>query len=121
ESNKELSKEKYEELSRKEKREYNKKRKNKKIKKSTLDYIDYLYFDDRGFLKHKNGYMEILEIIPRDLMNLNEENTLGLIQTNAKFYISYKQDIKIISMNFPVSFINQIEYLNDLLINEKNT
>lgn len=118
---KKLSEEKYKELSRKEKRQYNKERKNKKIRKSTLDYIDYLYFDDRGFLKHKEGYMEILEIIPQDLMNLNEENTLSLIHTNSKFYLSYKQDIKIISMNFPVSFVNQIEYLKNLLSNEEDT
>ena len=110
----------FENLSRKEKKKYKKEQKKKKIEKTTLDLIDILYFDNRDYLKHKKGYIEILEIIPQDLMNLNYENTLNLIQKNSYFYMSYQQDIKIISMNFPVNFEEQIQYFNTLLENENN-
>src|SRR5699024_3748231 len=110
----------FENLSRKEKKKYKKEQKKKKIEKTTLDLRDILYFDNRDYLKHKKGYIEILEIIPQALMNLNYENTLNLIQKNSYFYMSYQQDIKIISMNFPVNFEEQIQYFNTLLENENN-
>lgn len=93
------------------------KRKKLKIKKSTLDYIDFSYFTENGYIKHKTDdiFIEILQIDTIDVSNLNSNHIDTIIYENAQFYRKYTDDIKIISMNFPCDYKEQIEYFTNKL------
>lgn len=93
----------------------------KRIKKTTLDYIDFLTIKDDKFIKHKDGtFIEILEIIPKNLNNLTPGEKEKLIKKNNEFYISYSNDIKIIYLNYPNNFESQKNFLISLINQETN-
>lgn len=93
----------------------------KKIKKSTLDYIDFQKINDDKFIKHKDGsFIEILEIIPLNLENLKPEFKQSLINKNSKFYSSYSKDIKIIYINYPYQFYKQKQFIINKIEKEED-
>lgn len=93
----------------------------KKIKKSTLDYIDFQKINDDKFIKHKDGsFIEILEIIPLNLENLKPEFKQSLINKNSKFYSSYSKDIKIIYINYPNEFYKQKQFIINKIEKEED-
>ena len=93
----------------------------KKIKKSTLDYIDFLSIKDNKFIKHKDGsFIEILEIVPLNLNNINPDFKQSLIDKNSNFYLSYSNDIKLIYINYPNDFSKQKQFLINKIEKEEN-
>lgn len=93
----------------------------KKIKKSTLDYIDFLSIKDNKFIKHKDGsFIEILEIVPLNLNNINPDFKQSLIDKNSNFYLSYSNDVKLIYINYPNDFSKQKQFLINKIEKEEN-
>lgn len=93
----------------------------KKIKKSTLDYIDFLSIKDNKFIKHKDGSLiEILEIVPLNLNNINPDFKQSLIDKNSNFYLSYSNDVKLIYINYPNDFSKQKQFLINKIEKEEN-
>lgn len=93
----------------------------KKIKKSTLDYIDFQTIKDNKFIKHKDGsFIEILEIIPLNLNNINPSFKQSLIDKNSNFYLSYSNDIKLIYINYPNDFSKQKQFLINKIEKEED-
>lgn len=113
--NEEMKKNEYKELIKKEKKL------RKKIKKSTLDYIDFLSIKDNKFIKHKDGsFIEILEIVPLNLNNINPDFKQSLIDKNSNFYLSYSNDVKLIYINYPNDFSKQKQFLINKIEKEEN-
>lgn len=113
--NEELKENEYKELIKKEKKL------RKKIKKSTLDYIDFLSIKDNKFIKHKDGsFIEILEIVPLNLNNINPDFKQSLIDKNSNFYLSYSNDVKLIYINYPNDFSKQKQFLVNKIEKEEN-
>lgn len=113
--NEEMKENKYKELIKKEKKL------RKKIKKSTLDYIDFLSIKDNKFIKHKDGsFIEILEIVPLNLNNINPDFKQSLIDKNSNFYLSYSNDVKLIYINYPNDFSKQKQFLINKIEKEEN-
>ncbi|WP_314938193.1 hypothetical protein [Parvimonas micra] len=113
--NEELKENEYKELIKKEKKL------RKKIKKSTLDYIDFLSIKDNKFIKHKDGsFIEILEIVPLNLNNINPDFKQSLIDKNSNFYLSYSNDVKLIYINYPNDFSKQKQFLINKIEKEEN-
>ncbi|MDY3050817.1 MAG: hypothetical protein SOR31_04195 [Parvimonas sp.] len=93
----------------------------KKVKKTTLDYIDFRFIKDGKFIKHKDGSLiEILEIVPLNLNNINPNFKQDLINKNGDFYIAYSNDIKLIYLNYPNDFEKQKSFLMTKMEKEKN-
>jgi hypothetical protein len=113
--NEEMKENEYKELIKKEKKL------RKKIKKSTLDYIDFLLIKDNKFIKHKDGsFIEILEIVPLNLNNINPDFKQSLIDKNSNFYLSYSNDVKLIYINYPNDFSKQKQFLINKIEKEEN-
>ena len=113
--NEELKENEYKELIKKEKKL------RKKIKKSTLDYINFLSIKDNKFIKHKDGsFIEILEIVPLNLNNINPDFKQSLIDKNSNFYLSYSNDVKLIYINYPNDFSKQKQFLINKIEKEEN-
>lgn len=113
--NEELKENEYKELIKKEKKL------RKKIKKSTLDYIDFLSIKDNKFIKHKDGsFIEILEIVPLNLNNINPDFKQSLIDKNSNFYLSYSNDVKLIYINYPNDFSKQKQFLINKIEKDEN-
>ncbi|WP_347713758.1 hypothetical protein [uncultured Parvimonas sp.] len=113
--NEEMKENEYKELIKKEKKL------RKKIKKSTLDYIDFLSIKDNKFIKHKDGsFIEILEIVPLNLNNINPDFKQSLIDKNSNFYLSYSNDVKLIYINYPNDFSKQKQFLINKIEKEEN-
>jgi len=114
-ANEEMKENEYKELIKKEKKL------RKKIKKSTLDYIDFLSIKDNKFIKHKDGsFIEILEIVPLNLNNINPDFKQSLIDKNSNFYLSYSNDVKLIYINYPNDFSKQKQFLINKIEKEEN-
>lgn len=93
----------------------------KKIQKSTLDYIDFQTIKDDKFIKHKDGsFIEILEIMPLNLNNINPGFKQSLIDKNSNFYLSYSNDIKLIYINYPNDFSKQKQFLINKIEKEED-
>ena len=113
--NEEMKENEYKELIKKEKKI------RKKIKKSTLDYIDFLSIKDNKFIKHKDdSFIEILEIVPLNLNNINPDFKQSLIDKNSNFYLSYSNDVKLIYINYPNDFSKQKQFLINKIEKEEN-
>ena len=113
--NEEMKENEYKELIKKEKKL------RKKINKSTLDYIDFLSIKDNKFIKHKDGsFIEILEIVPLNLNNINPDFKQSLIDKNSNFYLSYSNDVKLIYINYPNDFSKQKQFLINKIEKEEN-
>jgi putative uncharacterized protein PCP48 len=113
--NEEMKENEYKELIKKEKKL------RKKIKKSTLDYIDFQIIKDDKFIKHKDGsFIEILEIVPLNLNNINPDFKQSLIDKNSNFYLSYSNDVKLIYINYPNDFSKQKQFLINKIEKEEN-
>lgn len=92
-----------------------KKKRNRKEKEtfySNLKVLNIRNYDYelQAFIM-KSGYLDIMEIEPRDRDNLQDDAVTFDVYTMASFYRLYSSDIKFITLNFPISTEPQQEYL----------
>ena len=77
--------------------------------KNNLDILPIRYYDeDAGaFVLNDGSYFDIYEKVADDVDNMMEDEVQMLMIRLAKFLKLYKDDIKIISMNFPTNLLSQ--------------
>lgn len=63
-------------------------------------------------LQQGKGYMDIVQLQSKDIYSPSTQETEYDILMLAKFLQSYAQDIKIVSMNFPVDMQKQLDAIN---------
>ena len=109
---KKRKKEKPKKLSRKEKKQLKKEEKQKrkelkeeykKVDKNILDILPFLEIAEDDTFKTKNGYIDIFQIDTKDLNSLNYNDANSHIFDFSNFLRNYIDDMKIISMTFPVN------------------
>lgn len=88
-----------------------------KVKKSMLDFIDITKLDKekKHFIHKDEKVSDIFKISSLDLFSISEDEKSNLIYQNTLFYNTYKKDIKLIFMNYPCSYKQQISFLEKKL------
>lgn len=79
------------------------KEEDKKVKKVTVDLLPFLNITEDGAFKTKNGYMDIYQIKSKDLNALNSDEINRHLYEFTSFLKGYTDDIKLISMSYPVN------------------
>lgn len=110
--------------------------KKKSGKKGTKDLSGEAYSGDRGMADlipirrydRANGYyiledgtsMDLFQVRAKDLINASDDEVEYDCMRFAKFYKTYADDIKIVSLNYPCNTARQQEYLRKKLENTNN-
>lgn len=96
------------------------KEKDKDIKKVVIDLLPFLNVSEDGAFITKNGYIDIFQIGSKDLNTLNSEEIQRHTQEFSTFVRGYSDDLKIISMSFPVNTKVQQEHFRSKIENTNN-
>ena len=83
----------------------------KKVNKNTFDLLPFLEIAEDNTFKTKNGYIDIFQIGTKDLNSLNNDDAHRHIRDFTNFLRNYVDDMKIISMTFPVNTQVQQEHI----------
>lgn len=104
-----------------EKEEKPKKRKPKVIP-NCFDYLPIRKYEDKldCFTLKDNKYLDIVKILPRDLANMSEDDINRNIYYLIKAFKTIGDDLKFISMNFPLDTSTQREFLERKLEKSNN-
>lgn len=79
------------------------------------------YLDSESCFQMKDGtYLDIIQIISKDLMNANENEIEYDVMKYGKFYKMFYEDIKLVTLNFPVNTQIQQSYLKRKISTCKN-
>lgn len=113
---KQLKKEEKEKI-KKEKKEL--KEEYKKVQKVVIDLLPFLNITEDGEFITKNGYIDIYQIKSKDLNSLNNDEINRHIYEFTSFLRGYTDDLKIISMHYPVNTKVQQENIENK-INKTN-
>lgn len=87
-------------------------------KMQVIDVTDEIQGDN--FVKTKNGYLNLYQIVGINIIALNEIEQIRIINDFSNFIRAYKKDYKIIIMNFPVSTAVQQQNLLEKIKSCKN-
>lgn len=90
-----------------------KKEKKPQVKASIADISPIVDMTDDGLieLRDEQGYFDIFQLDSKDIYSMNQEEANFDIFNLAYFYQAFHDSIKIISMNFPVSTVQQQVFL----------
>lgn len=104
-------------IKKKRKEEKPKKEKQPSIGKNNLDILPIRYYDEdaESFVLKDGTYFDIYEKVADDVDNMMEDEVQMLMIRFAKFLKLYKDDLKIVSMNFPTNLISQQKRLEKKL------
>lgn len=99
-----------------------KKKSAKGVKKNVLELIDIQEYDkERECYRMKNGgYMNIIQITSKDLVNSSDDEVEYDCLRFARLYKLYAEDIKIITMNFPCDTSEQQHYIEHKMQKQAN-
>ncbi|MDQ0149626.1 hypothetical protein ACFO6R_16045 [Eubacterium multiforme] len=96
----------------------------KKIPSNVLEEMQVLDVTDEvqgdNFIKTKNGYLNLYQIVGINIIALNDIEQLRIINDFSSFIRAYNKDYKIVIMNFPVSTAVQQQNLLEKINNCKN-
>ncbi len=82
------------------------------ITKSVKELIPLEYYDEKLGCYMMNGKLvDIIRIQSKDLVNMSDSDLQYDIMRLSKWYKTYADDIKIVSLNFPADTREQQEYL----------
>lgn len=86
-----------------------KKEKKPQIKASIADIVPITDMTAKGLieLRDKKGYFDIWQLDSKDIYSMNAEEANFDIYNLAYFYQAFHDSVKVISMNFPVSTVQQ--------------
>lgn len=119
-----LTKEEKKELREKEKLEKkelkNLKREFKKIDPSTENILPFLDADIDDTFITKTGFLDIYQVVTKDIYSFNDYDIKLHIYNYIAFLRSYVNDIKFISMNFPVNTSENQEYIRKKMLKTDN-
>lgn len=92
-------------------RKKNKEKGSKKaeVVKSNLSILPIRHYDDKleCFILDDNSCVDVLQIIPRDVNNLSDDELQREVYSLIRDYKTIGADIKIVSMNFPLNTSKQ--------------
>lgn len=97
----------------KEEKKAEKKREKKKaeIIHNTIEILPLYDYDDELEAFHTSrGYMDIMNVEPRDRENQHDDEISYNMITMTRFYRLYSPDVKFVTMNFPISTEKQQGY-----------
>lgn len=100
--------------------QYKKKEKPPVVRKKTIDLLPFRDIDDNGNIKCENYFMYIYQLSSFDLQNINDNDSLRLIDDKTRFYMSFNDDTKELSLNMPDNTEIQQRYFNFKLANCNN-
>ncbi len=80
------------------------------VPKSTAEILPFLGIDKDIFLMRDKSYMDIFQIVTKDLISLSETETEFDMLQFEKFYKMYAHDCKIVGINFPTDTKRQQQY-----------
>lgn len=83
----------------------------KKVERVTVDLLPFLNVTEDGAFKTKNGYTDIYQIKSKDLNALNNDEINRHLYEFKSFLKGYSDDIKLISMSYPVNTKVQQEHI----------
>jgi hypothetical protein len=94
---------------------------NKKGKsiKQLINIVDYDFSNDCYITK--SGYMDILQIRSKDIVNSNDDDIEYDVLKFAKLYKLYSDDIKIVALNFPCNTDKQQDFIRHKIKMTQNT
>lgn len=92
----------------------------KKVDKDTFDLLPFLDVAEDETFRTKNGYIDIFQLGTKDLNSLNNDDAQRHMMEFGNFFRSYIDEIKIISMTFPVNTQIQQEHLIKTIDNTDN-
>lgn len=126
-------KEKPKKLSRKEKKQLKKeekirikeeekelKKEYKKVNKNIEEILPFIDIEEDNTFKTKNGYIDIFQIETKDLNSLNDDEANRHMFEFSNFLRNYIDDMKIISMTFPVNTQIQQKHIQKKIENTNN-
>ncbi len=96
------------------------KKENKKVHKSILDILPIKHICDDDFFETTYGYMNLYQIETKDVYSLNDDEVYKHVSDFSNLLRQYKDDFKIVCMQFPVNTVEQQEHLFDKLDNIQN-
>jgi len=82
--------------------------------------IPVIGFENDAFLLKDNFYMDIVEIVSKDLLNLSADERAYDNMNFAKFYKTFPSEIEIIGLNFPTDTKTQQKYFLDKINTTNN-
>lgn len=109
------------ELRNEERKEPDKKEKRKTVRKSVVDLLPVVGYDqETGCYRLKNGkVLDLIQINSKDLVNSSADEVEYDSMKFAKLYKMYENDLKLVVLNFPCNTARQQDYLQQKL--EKTT
>lgn len=89
---------------------------------NSLKLIPIINYDSRlsCFITNDNKYIDLIQIIAKDLSNVGEDITNYDAMLFEKLYKIYKGDFKIIFLDYPVDALRQIKYFKGRIENTIN-
>lgn len=92
-----------------------------KTDKSLEDLIPLAAFEEDVFRFQDGSYMDMVQIVTKDLLNMSTDALAYDNLTMANFYKSWSNDdLKLVSLNFPKSTKQQQKYFEHKIRNERN-
>lgn len=88
--------------------------------KKLQDLIPVATFESGAFRFQDSTYLDIIQIVTKDLLNMSADALAYDNLTMANFYKTYADDLKIIALNFPKSTKRQQKYYERKILEERN-
>lgn len=82
----------------------------------TEAYMKEERMTNEGVIVSENIYSKILQVAPRDLYSLNEDDLFNLLRKMSSFYRNYEHDLKWLTLRFPSDYTDQKNHLKSLLL-----
>ncbi|MGL5751366.1 MAG: hypothetical protein ACRCXT_12610 [Paraclostridium sp.] len=83
----------------------------KKVNKSILDIMPIKDIGEDDFFETEYGYMNIYQIETKDVYSLNNDEVFKHVSDFSSFIRVYKDDFKILCMQYPINTKAQQDYL----------
>jgi len=100
--------------------EKKKQKRNKNVMHRTTELLPLLRINDRGYIETKTGILDVFQILPKNIKAANMDEQERAIYLLTLFYRSYKDDFKIVSLNYPTVTTQQQEHIRYAISQTEN-
>lgn len=95
------------------------KKKPKKIRKTVLDIVPVRQYKNDYFMLSDGTVMDIIQVMGKSYYNSTDADIAIQVDRLAYFFRVYKNDLKLVSLNYPTNTVTQQKFLNNMLSNPK--
>jgi len=92
----------------------------RKASASIVDLLPIVKIEENCFVDKNSRYIDLLSIETKDLDSASENEVNYDIYSWTKFYKTFRDDVKIISLNFPTNTKEQTRYVQRIINKTKN-